>query len=60
MTEEERCLKIADLLKRRVSQREYAAYERDQIAKHQDSLDAHVRHIVETQRQLYELGYKGQ
>lgn len=59
MTKEE-YIRIADLLKRRDNQREYAAENRKRIGEYTDKLTIHTNEINKIQRELVQLGYKGQ
>lgn len=59
MTKEE-YIRIADLLRRRDNQREYAAENRKRIGEYTDKLAIHINEINKIQRELVQLGYKGQ
>lgn len=59
MTKEE-YIRIADLLRRRDNQREYAAENRKRIGEYTDKLAIHTNEINKIQRELVQLGYKGQ
>ena len=59
MSEEERYTRIADLLRRRRSQREYAEDHRRRAAASVEKAAHHVNIIRELERELLQLGYPG-